>query len=321
MVLTCSDLLQKELENLSQPNGAIEKYDLQVLDVNSSYKQLDPAEICIFMMESFENVRLPTLMSTQRWAIKQENSRSIGEWRFSELSTPLWHKLALTWPIDKDEKLIDSFKWPLNGSLIAGAPPLKSFQENSDSTRTRLKVLKNGSIDMTSALTLSRMDVKLLMKEFIHCTKITYRQFEFNVFLDTCTSAFSMHNAARRLFLSDGTEIFDLFDLKQDQVIYVSAGEAWIPPKLMREEQDKKTVLNNLDDDLKKIAFYNKLKECYNFVIETSTMPIQEGSRLVLGGCCLSFSQIERIKQGESIQNVIEVEEINEEEEEEQIPK
>jgi hypothetical protein len=46
-------------------------------------------------------------------------------------------------------------------------------------------------------------------------------------------------------------------------------------------------------------------------------MSMKEGTRLVLGGCCLSFNQIERIKQGESIQHVIEVEDINEEEEEE----
>ena len=321
MVLTCSTLLLKELENLSRANGIIEKYDLQILDVNSTFKQLEPSEMCIFMMESFENVALPSLLPTQRWAIKQENSLSIGEWRFSELSTALWHKMALTWPVDENEKLIDKFRWPLNGCLIPGAPPLKNYQEVSDTTRTRLKVLKNGSIDISSALTLSRMDVKHLMKEFIHCTKISYRQFEFNVFLDTCTSAFNLHNAARRLFESDGTEIFDLFNLKQDQVIYVSTGEAWIPPKLVREEQDKKTLLNNLTDDLSKIAFYNKLKECYNFVIETSNMSIQEGSKLILGGCCLSFNQIERIKQGESIQHVIEIEEVNEEEEEEQIPK
>ena len=68
-------------------------------------------------------------------------------------------------------------------------------------------------------------------------------------------------------------------------------------------------LLNNLADDLTKIAYFNRLKLCSNFVIETSRCSMQEGVRLVLGSCCLSQNQIERIKQGESINNVIEIEE------------
>jgi hypothetical protein len=321
MVLTSSNLLIKELEYLSQANGIVEKYDLQILDVNSTFKQLDPSEICIIMMESFDAIALPSLLSTQRWAIKQENTRSIGEWRFSELSTPLWHKLALTWPVDEKENIIEKFRWPLTGSLIPGAPALKNLNENSEHARTKVRVLKNGSIDTSTAQTLSRMDVKHLMKEYIHCMKIKYSEFEFNVFLDTCTSTFNLHNPARRLFESDGTEIYDLLNLKEGQLLYVSTGEAWIPPKLVREEQDRKVLLANLSEDLTKIAFFLKLKQCFNFVIETSNMSMKEGTRLVLGGCCLSFNQIERIKQGESIQHVIEVEDINEEEEEELVAK
>ena len=321
MVLTSSNLLIKELEYLSQANGAIEKFDLQIVDINSTYKRLDSSEVCIFMIESFDSLAIPSLLPTQRWAIKQENTRSIGEWKFSKMSTPLWHKMALTWPVDEEEKVIDKFRWPLTGSLIPGAPPLKNLNERVEHARTEVKVLKNGSIDTSKAQTLSRMDIKHLMKEYIHCTKIKYSEFEFKVFLDTCTSTFNLHNPARRLFESDGTEIFDLLTLKENQLLYVSTGEAWVPPKLVREEQDRKILLGNLSEELIKIAFFLKLKQCFNFVIETSNMSMKEGAKLVLGGCCLSFNQIERIKQGESIQHVIEIEDINEEEEEEIVAK
>ena len=322
MFLTSGDVLIKELNSLAQANNSVlEKYELQILDNNSAYKALNPAEMCIFVLESLDPQLTPSLMSSQRWAIKQENSRSIGEWRYSELSTALWHKLALTWPVNEKEELIEKFKWPINGCLIPGAPPLKSFDENSDLARTRLRVLKNGSIDPSTAHTLSRMDVKHLIKEYIHCSKLSYRQFEFNVFLDTCTTTLNLPNAARRLFDAEGNEYFDLTAFQQDQLIYVSMGEAWIHPKLVKEEQDRKVLLANLSDDLYKIAYFNKLKNCAGFVVETSNMSLQEGTKLVLGQCCLSGSQIERIKQGESIHHVINVEEKVEQVEEEQKPK
>ena len=323
MFLTSGDVLVKELNGLARaPNGALEKYELQILDNNSAYKALNPAEMCIFVLESLDPQLAPSsLMSSQRWAVKQENSRSIGEWRYSVLSTALWHKLALTWPVNDKEELIEKFKWPISGCLIPGAPPLKSFDESSDSARTRLRVLKNGAVDPAAAHTLSRMDVKHLIKEYIHCSKLSYRQFEFNVFLDTCTTTLNLANAARRLFDAEGNEYFDLTAFQQDQLIYVSTGEAWIHPKLVKEEQDRKVLLASLSDDLYKIAYFNRLKNCGGLVVETSNMSLQEGTKLVLGPCCLSGSQIERIKQGESIHHVINVEEKVEQAEEEHRPK
>lgn len=74
-------------------------------------------------------------------------------------------------------------------------------------------------------------------------------------------------------------------------------------------------------EDLTKICYFNKLKRCENFVIETSNVSMQEGSKLVVGSCCLSFSQIERIKKGESVQHVIEIETKEDESLEDQKPK
>ncbi|RNA38973.1 doublecortin domain-containing 5 isoform X8, partial [Brachionus plicatilis] len=231
----------------------------------------------------------------------------IGEWRFSELSTALWHKLAYTWPVDHEEKLIEQFKWPISGYLIAGAPPLKNLKNSEENMTCRLRVLKNGSTDLNSAISLTRTNAKHFLKDYLHCSNLTPKQFEFNSFLNTCTISLNLANAARRLFDLKGIEHFELSHLKNEEYVYVSCGEAWIDPKVVRDEQSKKLILSNLSEDLNKILYLLKLKSCQNFVIETSGLSIQDGAKLCLGPCCLSEYQIDRIKQGESIQNVIEV--------------
>jgi hypothetical protein len=34
------------------------------------------------------------------WGIRQESSFTIGDWKHSKVENPLWHKMALTWPVD-----------------------------------------------------------------------------------------------------------------------------------------------------------------------------------------------------------------------------
>ena len=86
-----------------------------------------------------------------------------------------------------------------------------------------------------------------------------------------------------------------------------------IPPKLIRMEQERKVLLANLSDDLSKIGHFNKLKACDHLVIESTNSSLQDGVKLTVGPCCLSVKQIERIKKGESIQMVIELEDLDEE--------
>ncbi|CAF0796043.1 unnamed protein product [Brachionus calyciflorus] len=317
MVLTSADNLLKEINCVSVQTGNLEKHELKVSDPSTgSYVDLNPDEIGLFVLEKFET---NTFSSSQRWAIKQQNSRSIGEWRYSELSTALWHKLAYTWPVDHKEKLIENFTWPLCGYLISGAPPLKNVKENSNENLiVRLRVLKNGCIDLNTAISLARSSSKHFNKDSFHCANLTPAQFEFNSFLNACTNTLGLPNAARRLFDLKGLEHYDLTKLKSEEYVYVSCGEAWIDPKQARDEQDKKIALNNLADDLNKILYFIKLKSCRNFVIETNSLSIQDGTKLNIGTCCLNISQIERIKQGESIQNVIEIENKEDESNEEE---
>lgn len=305
MVLTSADKLLKELNSVHQQNGNLERYELKYSESSSeNFVELNSDQVGLFVLEKFET---NTFSASQRWAIKQEHSRSIGDWRYSELSTALWHKLAYTWPVDHEEKLIEQFKWPLSGYLIAGAPPLKNLKNTEENFTSRLRVLKNGTTDLNTAISLTRTNAKHFLKDYLHCSDLTPKQFEFNSFLNICTTSLNLPNAARRLFDQKGVEHFELGNLKNEEYVYVSCGEAWIDPKQVKDEQSKKLILTNLCDDLNKILYLLKLKNCKNFVIETSGLSIQDGAKLILGHCCLSECQIERIKQGESIQNVIEV--------------
>jgi len=332
MVLTDLNLLKNDLSYLNQSN-TLEKYEIKFENTENLIYKLE--DINLILIDSFDEkifhkeseklkIKLTKELSkSQHWAIKQEGfiAKSNREWKLSELATFKWNKLAYSWPVDEKEELIKKFAWPLTGYLISDAPILKTLEDPiDDSTRSRLRIVKNGSIDISSPVVLSRMEVKNLIKEYketlvkdsknsIHCTGLTYLKLEFNAFLDACTNALGLSSAARRIFDENGEEHQDLSKFEQDQIVFVSIGEAWIHPKAVKEEQERKMLLNNLADDLTKIAYFNRLKLCSNFVIETSRCSMQEGVRLVLGSCCLSQNQIERIKQGESINNVIEIEE------------
>ena len=79
------------------------------------------------------------------WGILQESSFTIGDWKYSRVENPLWHKMALTWPVDGSgtiirvgvhrtdlrERLIiarfaQELQWPLEGCLIPGVPSIKA---------------------------------------------------------------------------------------------------------------------------------------------------------------------------------------------------
>ena len=336
MVLTDLNILKHDLNVLSN-NNFLEKYELTFQDEeNSSIYSLD--ELSLVLIDAFDEASFVSqdvdgklksklgkeLPKSQRWAIKQDSflAKSNREWRLSKLANSKWNKLTYTWPVDENEELISNFSWPLSGFLISGAPILRTLEEPvDDSGRSRLKVIRNGCIDLSTACILSRMEVKNLVKEYkenlikdsknyVHCTGLTYSKLEFNAFLDACTNALGLRSAARRLFDENGEEHTDLNKLDHDQLVYISQGEAWIHPKTVKEEQERKCLLNYLAEDLNKIAYFMRYKKCSNFVLEVCKSSFQEGTKLTLSPCCLSPSQIERIKQGESIQHVIELEEV-----------
>lgn len=54
---------------------------------------------------------------------------------------------------------------------------------------------------------------------------------QLQLFLESCTRALNMSTPARILFTELGEPILDINKLHPDQLLYVSAGEGWIPPR------------------------------------------------------------------------------------------
>ena len=134
-----------------------------------------------------------------------------------------------------------------------------------------------------------RSDINLLKKETI----------DLLLFLNECSELLALPSAARRAFTDKGEEIKSLETLVQDQLVYISMGEAWIEPKTVKEELDRKRMLVNLADDLNKLAYFNMLRNgCQNFVIEHA-----DGmQKMVVGFSFLNNEQLERVKQGEALE-------------------
>lgn len=40
------------------------------------------------------------------WGIRQISGFTIGDWKYSKVENPLWHKMALTWPVDAAGSMI-----------------------------------------------------------------------------------------------------------------------------------------------------------------------------------------------------------------------
>ncbi|VDP67567.1 unnamed protein product [Echinostoma caproni] len=105
--------------------------------------------------------------SCQRWAFKQERWSTFGQWRYSYVDNPEWHRKALTWPIDRNGEPNESLIWPIEGQLIPFVPPLNPVrgQPGSQAGKSallpdtnlacipkRLRVLKNGEADQSKAI-------------------------------------------------------------------------------------------------------------------------------------------------------------------------
>ena len=98
--------------------------------------------------------------------MKQEKFENIGQWKHTQVENSEWNKQALSWPITPDGQLNDDYDWPMEGYLLAYAPPTKchgvlggvdadqpgSGLSEQGSTSLRLQVLKNGSHDHTKAV-------------------------------------------------------------------------------------------------------------------------------------------------------------------------
>ena len=239
-------------------------------------------------------------------------------------------KESYSWPWDENEKPISKFSWPISGSLIPGAPILRTLENpTEEDTKITLRVGRNGQSDSLTTLTITRLEVEKLMKKLneqeakkekkkftlfqarhSHCIEMPFEQVELNLFLDKCSAALDLPNAARRLFTETGEELTSLENVKPNQLVFVSMGEPYTPPKTVKEELEKKQLMANLTDDVNKLAYFNKIKMgIQNLVIEASKAVMNEGVHAVIGPSYLNDEQLERVKQGESLPVIFGLEE------------
>jgi hypothetical protein len=126
------------------------------------------------------------------------------------------------------------------------------------------------------------------------------------------------------LFDNHGTELFDLTSIKRDSYVYVTCGEQWIDPELTKAEQQRRLLLAYLSNDVRMIYFYCALRNptgkrlpllylillLNKFIFTEYAVSTEygliENSPLILNKCALNAKQRDRIKQGESLEDVIE---------------
>ncbi|CAF2617983.1 unnamed protein product [Rotaria sp. Silwood2] len=273
-------------------------------------------------------------INQQRWGIRQISGFTIGDWKYSKVENPVWHKLALTWPVDGTGAKIPELQWPVEGCLLPNVPPIKSLKSTQTSlvfVPIRLQVLKNGERDLTKSAPVVGPDISNLILEPKSSSDMyrrlripkpekeqrahrqikrmaDARQREIKLFLENCTTLCNLPFAARRLFDVQGTELFDLTSIERDSYVYVTCGEQWIDPELTKAEQQRRLLLAYLSNDVRMIAFYCSLRNTTEYVISTEQGFI-ENSRLILNRCALNVKQRKRVEDGELIEHVIENEE------------
>ncbi|CAF0832166.1 unnamed protein product, partial [Didymodactylos carnosus] len=269
----------------------------------------------------------------QRWGIRQQSGFTIGDWKYSKVENPAWHKMALTWPVDGSGTLIPELQWPIEGYFIPGVPPVKSIKLTPTTPAfvpIRLQVLKNGERDLGKAVAVVGPDMSNMLTENKTSPTIyrrlripkpekeqranrqlrrmaDARQREIKLFLEDCTNLLNLPFAGRRLFDKDGYELFDLTSIQRDSHVYVTCGEAWIDPELTKAEQQRRLLLAYLKNDVNMIDFYCSLRNPVEYCIETKN-GLCENSQLIVNICALNSIQRERVKQGETIEQVIEYE-------------
>ncbi|XP_048584983.1 doublecortin domain-containing protein 1 [Nematostella vectensis] len=262
---------------------------------------------------------------TQRWAIKQEDLSTIGQWKHTTVSNPEWNKRALSWPVTNDGTWNTEFTWPMEGFLLPFAPPVKRSSEKKSSapgSTTRLRVLRNGEADTSKAVIVVGPDLTNMWRDVndaspkkknkakrsgCHsstdvsgvydadsCHPLDLKRLELELFMDQCTEALSLPFAARRLFDEEGRDVMCISDLSRDQLVFASCGESWTDPKLSYSDQQRRALLTNLASDIARIRQYIALRDPHDLVLGVEG-PVVPGAGLIVNTCMLTQADREKL--------------------------
>ncbi|XP_020620493.1 uncharacterized protein LOC110058236 [Orbicella faveolata] len=284
-----------------------------------------------FLGQNYSLVLLPKKQGegTQRWAVKQEDLKNIGQWKNSTIRNPEWNKRALSWPVNEDGTWNIDFTWPMEGFLLPYAPPVKRASQKkavTTGTPARLRVLKNGESDHSRAVTVVGPDLTNMLHDVSgtssnspfkknkrrstvdkheqsgedlagSCHPLNHKRLELDLFLDRCTEAVGLPFAARRLYTADGKEVSSLSDLQRNDLVYVTCGESWSDPQLSYSEQQRRAVLANLAADISHIRQFCALRDPSDLVLQVEGA-VTNGSRLCVAQCALSSEEREKLAAG-----------------------
>ncbi|GAA50032.1 doublecortin domain-containing protein 5 [Clonorchis sinensis] len=253
--------------------------------------------------------------SCQRWGIKQKRWSTFGQWRFSKVANPEWHKLALTWPIDREGEVNEALIWPVEGYLTPFAPPLdqrSSYAGGSSCNPKRLRVLRNGDAIVTNAIYVTGPKVVSVRKGKVlsqnekvegegknkgnqksarvgsgeinqNERRPRVASVEFTTFLDSCTTALRLVSAARRLFDQEGNEHFTLENLPRDTLVHVSCGEPFINVWQAQQEAKLRNFFSSVHTIVKRAEMYvDHLREMKEDWVLTLSPRLIEGAVIVL---------------------------------------
>ncbi|KAF6020845.1 hypothetical protein EB796_020833 [Bugula neritina] len=270
--------------------------------------------------------------------MKQERFDNLGQWKHNDhevVTNPEFNKLALSWPVNKDNEWNDKFDWPMEFYFIAQAPSLqKSKKDSLGHTPLRLMVMKNGETNERHSSPVVGPDLTNMMRDLskpggkkshhhghsheghshgshshgapskekkssawtsspqddsvsdfpLHCDDLTFRELEFRLFLERCTSALNMPFAARRLFDAEGREHHTLKDLNRNELVYATCGEVWIDPKISKAESQRRILLTSLSSDIAQIRQFCALRDTEGYVLEVEGAAVSN-AKVVLNRC------------------------------------
>ncbi|XP_047134047.1 doublecortin domain-containing protein 1 isoform X2 [Hydra vulgaris] len=274
-----------EINNYNQNIVVMEKNNLQKSNLNNSIDELpdhydgdDKIEMnkTIFISKRYDGekitlVVLPRfpvhhfLASKQRWAIKNEQTQELGK------LSKKWERQNLCWPVNESEEYIADV---LEGFLVYDVPQLrwKSFEKKNDlfrvATRTvkpiKIQLLRNGE-EKSQAVSVFCPEARIgkSNQSFQKGNGFSgILNIGFTKFLERCTEVLNLPSAARRLFSSEGIEIFSLSNLNEDDLVYVSCGEVWIKPS-----HEEEMTLASLISDVNKVRQFSLFRQQNGLIV------------------------------------------------------
>eukprot|EP01135_Chromosphaera_perkinsii_P000452 Nk52_evm6s96 gene=Nk52_evmTU6s96 len=246
------------------------------------------------------------LSASQRWGLQagvnvQSNKKVKHIMNLFQIDNANFVRKKLFWPwynvyeyqhdrsdskqsISKQE--LPPIPFPLDVFLVPFAPELKPVEARPSlfskvQHSLRLRVLKNGVKDHGAAVKVvaplspitnnSKAEAASSSNSEKYANMEALEEAIMDKFLDKCTSALKLPNAARKLFGEDGVPIKSLSDVTRDELVWVSSGEPWISSDVLNQSSQRSKNINKMSNDIAKLKEYYQNSDYFDLVVELET--------------------------------------------------